>query len=134
MDIRITNSYNNDYHLFDILDIKIKPFDNIKDKETNNVLSSSGFYITIEFTVNKLCNNYLRFKKHTNPDYDGFYLDYNESTQVYTFEEAVTSTPTTQGALEELQQLKDKTPNPNYNFMGSTYLYNCIKTLDSFWD
>jgi hypothetical protein len=135
MEMKLVNDKENlDYNEFDILDILVKPFDNIKCKDTDKPFGSTGWYITITFTIQLSSYIHARLLKHTNPDYNGFYLDYKKDTNTFTYTEAVTKTPTTLGALEELEQLKQKNPDPHYRFVASSYLYHCIETLSLFWD
>lgn len=61
-------------------------------------------------------------------------FSYNEKTNIFTFHEAITETPTTIGALQELKLIKNEVVLPNYSSVLELYLLNCIKTLDSFWD
>lgn len=129
-----TNEKNLDYDDFDILNIIVKPFDNIKCKETDKPFGSSGWYVTITFIVKESYFNHAKFIKHTDPNYNSFSLDYQKDTNIFTYTEAVTKTPTTLGALEELEQLKQKNPNPHYRFVATSYLYHCIETLSLFWD
>jgi hypothetical protein len=134
MDIKISITSPDDYNDFDIHEILVKPFDNVKCKETDKPFGSTGWYITISFSVKPDCYNYERFLKHADPDFKGFYLDYVKDTNTFTYNDAVTKTPTTTGALEELEELKAKNRNPNYRFVAPSYLYHCIETLSLFWD
>jgi hypothetical protein len=135
MDIKLPNNERTkDYDDFDIHEILVKPFDDIKCKDTDKPFGSTGWYVTITFTIQPNSYLYARLLKHTDPDYNGFYLDYKKDTNTFTYTGAVTKTPTTLGALEELESLKRKDPNLNYRFMAPSYLYNCIETLSLFWD
>ena len=134
MNTQISKNPNNlDYNEFDIYELLVKPFDNIKCKDTAKPFGSSGWYITIKFSIKLTSDAHKRFIKHIDPEHYSFYLDYIENTNIFTYKEAVTKTPTTCGALEELNQLKQKNLNPHYRFNATSYLYRCIETLSLFW-
>lgn len=134
MNIKLPNNSPDDYAVFDIHDIIIEPFNNVLDPATDKPLDSTGWYITVVFSVDPSSSNFLRFLNHNNYELNGFYLDYVKDTNTFTFKEAVTKTPTTIGALEELNKLKTKTLDPNYRFIATSYLYHCIEILNIFWD
>jgi len=61
-------------------------------------------------------------------------LEYDEDTNVFTFHNWITDTPTTRGAIEEISSFKDKIKNVNARFEEEYYLLQCIMTLALFWD
>lgn len=102
-----------------VISVERKPF-------TSEYRKDCGWYVTVVFILDDELYS-KRLIKDLNID-----LSYDEG--IFTFTQCVTETPTTLGALQELENIRDGIISSTYISSVERYIVHAIQTLDLYWD
>lgn len=106
-----------------VISIERKPF-------TSECREGCGWYVTVVFTLkDEVYKN--RLTKLI--ELEELFITYT-SNYIFTFHQCVTETPTTLGAIQELENIRDGIISDKYISPVERYIVHAIQTLDLYWD
>jgi len=102
-----------------IISVERKPF-------TSDYRKDCGWHLIITFTLGDVV-----YKRRLQQNND---ISCRYDNGVFIFSQCVTETPTTLGALKELENIRDGIISSTYISPVERYIVHAIQTLDLYWD
>lgn len=98
---------------------------------TSKYRKDCGWHIEIIFTLK--ADDLYWHRATKNEEYKEI-LSYNQEDNTFKFNQCITSTTTTEAAIQELKEIQKGIINPNYISPVERYILHCIEVLDLYWD
>jgi len=98
-----------------------------KEPFTSDYRRNCGWRVTIKFIMT---NSLYRDKLLNNTE---LYIS-KKGDNFFEYSQCVTETPTTLGALQELEDIKNGIISDKYISPVERYILNALQTLDLYWD